>query len=58
VEGVLWDRGVRALPGVICREAFGDWNSVYSVASVVGASRVFWWRIFEAMSDDPDFGII
>jgi len=53
VEGVLWivrtGSPWRDLP-----EAFGI-GTVYSVASVVGASRVFGGGYFEAMSDDPDF---
>ena len=35
-------------------EAFGDWNSVFRRFSRWSAKGV-WWRIFEAMSDDPDF---
>jgi transposase len=50
VEGVLWivrtGSPWRDLP-----EAFGGWNSVFSRWSLKGV----WWRIFEAMSDDPDF---
>jgi transposase len=53
VEGVLWivrtGSPWRDLP-----EAFGDWNSVcrrFSRWSIKGV----WGRIFEAMSDDPDF---
>ena len=45
---------VRALPGVIFRRAFGDWNSVFRRFSRWSVKGV-WWRIFEAMSDDPDF---
>jgi putative transposase len=52
VEGVLWivrtGSPWRDLPG-----AFGDWNSVFrrfSRSSIKGV----WWRIFEAMSDDPE----
>ena len=41
---------VRALPG----EAFGNWNSVFRRFSRWSAKGV-WCRIFEAMSDDPDF---
>jgi len=35
-------------------EAFGDWNSVFRRFSRWSLKGV-WWRIFEAMSDDPDF---
>jgi transposase len=35
-------------------EAFGDWNSVFRRFSR-WSSKGVWWRIFEAMSDDPDF---
>ena len=53
VEGVLWivrtGSPWRDLPG-----AFGDWNSVFRRFSRWSIKGV-WWRIFEAMSDDPDF---
>src|SRR6266481_2725063 len=53
VEGVLWivrtGSPWRDLP-----EAFGDWNSVFRRFSRWSFKGV-WWRIFEAMSDDPDF---
>ncbi|MBI5164788.1 MAG: IS5 family transposase [Magnetospirillum sp.] len=53
VEGVLWivrtGSPWRDLP-----EAFGDWNSVFRRFSRWSRKGV-WWRIFEAMSDDPDF---
>ena len=55
VEGVLWivrtGSPWRDLP-----EAFGDWNSVFRRFSRWSIKGV-WWRIFEAMSDDPDFVI-
>jgi len=35
-------------------EVFGDWNSVFRRFSRWSHKGV-WWRIFEAMSDDPDF---
>jgi hypothetical protein len=35
-------------------ETFGDWNSVFWRFSRWSIKGV-WWRIFEAMSDDPDF---
>lgn len=35
-------------------EVFGDWNSVFRRFSRWSQKGV-WWRIFEAMSDDPDF---
>jgi transposase len=53
VEGVLWivrtGSPWRDLP-----EAFGDWSSVFRRFSRWSAKGV-WCRIFEAMSDDPDF---
>ncbi|MDR3420654.1 MAG: IS5 family transposase [Xanthobacteraceae bacterium] len=53
VEGVLWivrtGSPWRDLP-----EAFGDWNSVFRRFSRWSVKGV-WWRIFEALSDDPDF---
>jgi transposase len=45
---------VPALPGVIFRRCSGDWNSVFRRFSRWSIKGV-WWRIFEAMSDDPDF---
>ena len=53
VEGVLWivrtGSPWRDLP-----EVFGEWNSVFRRFSRWSAKGV-WWRIFEALSDDPDF---
>jgi transposase len=53
VEGVLWivrtGSPWRDLP-----EAFGEWNSVFRRFSRWGRKGV-WQRIFEAMSNDPDF---
>ena len=53
VEGVLWivrtGSPWRDLP-----EVFGDWNSVFRRFSRWSRKGV-WRRIFEAMSDDPDF---
>src|ERR1700757_3316236 len=53
VEAVLWivrtGSPWRDLP-----KAFGDWNSVFRRFSRWSTKGV-WWRIFEAMSDDPDF---
>ncbi|WP_407696530.1 IS5 family transposase [Sphingomonas abietis] len=53
VEAVLWivrtGSPWRDLP-----EVFGDWNSAFRRFSRWSAKGV-WWRIFEAMSDDPDF---
>src|SRR3546814_15419662 len=53
VEVVLWivrtGSPWRDLP-----EAFGEWNSVFRRFSRWSAKGV-WWRIFEALSDDPDF---
>jgi putative transposase len=52
VEGVLWivrtGSPWRDLP-----EVFGDWNSVFRRFSRWSVKGV-WWRIFEAMSDDPN----
>jgi transposase len=53
VEGVLWivrtGSPWRDLP-----EVFGEWNSVFRRFSRWSQKGV-WQRIFEAMSDDPDF---
>jgi len=53
VEGVLWivrtGSPWRDLP-----EVFGEWNSVFRRFSRWSAKEV-WQRIFEALSDDPDF---
>jgi transposase len=53
VEGVLWivrtGSPWRDLP-----EVFGDWNSVFRRFSRWSIKGV-WYRMFEAMSDDPDF---
>jgi transposase len=53
VEGVLWivrtGSPWRDLP-----EAFGEWNSVFRRFSRWSRKGV-WQRIFEVMSDDPDF---
>lgn len=53
VEGILWivrtGSPWRDLP-----DAFGEWNSVFRRFSRWGQKGV-WQRIFEAMSDDPDF---
>jgi transposase len=53
VEGVLWivrtGSPWRDLP-----EAFGEWNSVFRRFSRWSRKGV-WQRLFEAMSDDPDF---
>jgi hypothetical protein len=35
-------------------DVFGDWNSVFRRFSRWSHKGV-WWRIFAAMSDDPDF---
>jgi transposase len=53
VEGVL--RIVRTgSPWRDLPEVFGEWNSVFRRFSRWSRKDV-WWRIFEAMSDDPDF---
>jgi transposase len=53
MEGVLWivrtGSPWRDLP-----EAFGEWNSVFRRFSRWSRKGV-WQRIFEAISDDPDF---
>jgi putative transposase len=53
VEGVLWivrtGSPWRDLP-----DAFDDWNSVFRRFNRWSQKGV-WWRIFVAMSDDPDF---
>jgi transposase len=53
VEAVLWivrtGSPWRDLPDV-----FGPWNSVFRRFSRWSQKRV-WWRLFEAMADDPDF---
>lgn len=53
VEGMLWivrtGSPWRDLP-----ELFGEWNSVFRRFSRWSRKAV-WRRIFEAMSDDPDF---
>lgn len=53
VEAVLWivrtGSPWRDLP-----DAFGDWNSVFRRFSR-WSHKGIWWRIFEAISDDPDF---
>jgi transposase len=53
VEGVLWivrtGSPWRDLP-----EVFGEWNSVFRRFSRWSEKGV-WRRMFEAMSDDPDF---
>ena len=53
VEGVLWivrtGSPWRDLP-----EVFGEWNSVFRRFSRWSQKGV-WQRIFDAMSDDPDF---
>jgi transposase len=53
VEGVLWivrtGSPWRDLP-----EAFGEWNSVFRRFSRWSRKGV-WQRMFEAMSNDPDF---
>jgi transposase len=53
VEGVLWIVRTGA-PWRDLPEAFGEWNSVFRRFSRWSVKGV-WWRIFEAMSDDPDF---
>jgi putative transposase len=56
LEGVLWivrtGSPWRDLP-----EGFGEWNSVFHRFSRWSDKGV-WRRIFEAMSDDPDFAYL
>ena len=53
VEAVLWivrtGSPWRDLP-----EVFGEWNSVFRRFSRWSRKGI-WWRVFAAMSDDPDF---
>jgi transposase len=53
VEGVLWVVRTGA-PWRDMPEAFGEWNSVFRRFSRWSQKGV-WQRVFEAMSDDPDF---
>src|SRR5450432_2801286 len=45
---------VRALLGAIFRKCLAIWNSVFRRFSRWSIKGV-WYRMFEAMSDDPDF---
>ncbi|NKL81428.1 IS5 family transposase [Rhizobium leguminosarum] len=52
VEAVLW-----IVTGSLWRdlpEVFGEWNSVFRRFSR-WSQKGIWWRMFAAMSDDPDF---
>ena len=53
VEGVLWIVRTGA-PWRDLPEVFGEWNSVFRRFSRWSQKGV-WQRIFEALSDDPDF---
>jgi putative transposase len=53
VEGVLWIVRTGS-PWLDLLEVFGAWNSAYRHFSRWSAKGV-WWRIFAALSDDPDF---
>jgi putative transposase len=53
VEGMLWIVRTGS-PWLALPEVFGDWNSVFRRFSRWSAKQG-WWRIFEALSDDPDF---
>ena len=55
VEGVLWI--VRTGSPSRLPQAFGEWNSVFRRFSRWSTKGVLT-RIFEAMSDDPDFDTI
>jgi len=53
VEGVLWIVRTGA-PWRDLPEVFGEWNSVFRRFSRWSQKGV-WQRVFEVMSDDPDF---
>ena len=53
VEGVLWIVRTGS-PWRDLHEVFGDRNTDFRRFSRWSAKGV-WWRIFEALSDDPDF---
>ena len=53
LEGVLWIVRTGA-PWRDLPEVFGEWNSVFRRFSRWSQKGV-WQRVFEAMSDDPDF---
>lgn len=53
LEAVLWIARTGS-PWRDLLEVFGDWNSAFRRFSRWSEKGV-WWRIFEAMSDDPDF---
>ena len=53
VEAVLWIVRTGS-PWRDRPEAFGEWNSVLRRFSR-WSHKGIWWRIFAAMSDDPDF---
>ena len=53
VEGVLWIVRTGA-PWRDLPQAFGEWNSVFRRFSRWSTKGV-WTRLFETMSDDPDF---
>src|SRR5882762_11040108 len=53
VEAVLWIVRTGS-PWHDLPEVFGEWNSVFRRFSRWSRKGI-WWRIFEAMSDDPDF---
>ena len=53
VEGVLWIVRTGA-PWRDLPQTFGEWNSVFRRFSR-WSEKGIWTRLFEAMSDDPDF---
>ncbi len=56
VEGVLWIVRTGA-PWRDLPDAFGEWNSVFRRFSRWSQKGV-WWRLFAALSDDPDFAYL
>ena len=54
VEGVLWIVRTELSLARSSRRRLGDWNSVFRRFSRWSLKGI-WWRIFAAVSDDPDF---
>jgi putative transposase len=57
VEAVLWLVRTGGGPWRDFPEDFGPWNSVFRRFSRWSRKGV-WWRILEALSDDPDFAYL